>query len=123
MRRATLSPSLGSFLYLMVTIHVDFGSRIVKSVVLKATSPDLGCQRHEPRRREGEALEDVQIRFGRKLREVRASKNVSQEKLAELAGLHRTYVSSVERGERNISLVNIEHLAKALGVPMADLMP
>jgi transcriptional regulator with XRE-family HTH domain len=68
-------------------------------------------------------LDDVTVRFGRRLREVRTGKGISQEKLAELAGLHRTYVSSVERGERNISLVNIENLANALGVPMAALMP
>jgi len=61
--------------------------------------------------------------FGRKLREARAEKGVSQERLAELAGLHRTYVSSVERGERNISLVNIAKLAVALGIEMRDLMP
>lgn len=54
---------------------------------------------------------------------MRLEKKLSQEKLAELAGLHRTYVSSVERGERNISLVNIEKLADALGVPLKDLMP
>lgn len=68
-------------------------------------------------------MSDVFIRFGNKLREVRQEKSVSQEKLAELAGLHRTYVSSVERGERNISLLNIEKLATALGVSMAALMP
>jgi transcriptional regulator with XRE-family HTH domain len=68
-------------------------------------------------------LDDVTVRFGRRLREVRTRAGISQEKLAELAGLHRTYVSSVERGERNISLVNIENLANALGVPMAELMP
>jgi transcriptional regulator with XRE-family HTH domain len=68
-------------------------------------------------------LSDVTVRFGKRLREVRTRKGISQEKLAELAGLHRTYVSSVERGERNISLVNIESLANALGVPMAELMP
>ena len=68
-------------------------------------------------------MDDVTVRFGRRLREVRTGKGISQEKLAELAGLHRTYVSSVERGERNISLVNIENLANALGVPMAALMP
>lgn len=68
-------------------------------------------------------MSDVFIRFGGKLREVRQRKKVSQEKLAELAGLHRTYVSSVERGERNISLLNIEKLAAALGVSMAALMP
>lgn len=66
---------------------------------------------------------DVQVRFGRRLREVRLGKDLSQEKLAELAGLHRTYVSSVERGERNISLVNIDKLAAALGVTLKDLMP
>jgi transcriptional regulator with XRE-family HTH domain len=42
--------------------------------------------------------------------------------LAELAGLHRTYVGSVERGERNISIDNIERLAKALGIEPADLL-
>ena len=68
-------------------------------------------------------MADVLVRFGAKLRAVRLEEEISQEKLAELAGLHRTYVSSVERGERNISLVNIERLAKALGVPLADLMP
>jgi len=63
------------------------------------------------------------VRFGQKLRKVREKQGISQEKLAELAGLHRTYVSSVERGQRNISLVNIEKLAVALGVPMGKLMP
>lgn len=68
-------------------------------------------------------LPDVKELFGRKLRSVRRSKGVSQERLAALAGLHRTYVSSVERGERNISLVNIDRLAAALDVSLRDLMP
>jgi transcriptional regulator with XRE-family HTH domain len=68
-------------------------------------------------------LAEVFVRFGKRLRQVRQKKGISQEKLAELAGLHRTYVSSVERGERNISLLNIEKLAQALGVRMSDLMP
>jgi ribosome-binding protein aMBF1 (putative translation factor) len=72
---------------------------------------------------EGSALSDVASRFGQRLREVRQGRSISQEKLAELAGLHRTYVSSVERGERNISLINIESLAQALNVKMAELMP
>jgi transcriptional regulator with XRE-family HTH domain len=63
------------------------------------------------------------VRFGKKLRQIREKVGVSQEKLAELADLHRTYVSSVERGRRNISLLNIERLARALGVPMRELMP
>lgn len=68
-------------------------------------------------------MSDVLERFGKKLREVREGVGISQEKLAEMAGLHRTYVSSVERGKRNISLLNIERLASALEVPMAELMP
>ena len=68
-------------------------------------------------------MANVLVRFGAKLRAARLEEDISQEKLAELAGLHRTYVSSVERGERNISLINIERLAKALGVPLAELMP
>ena len=69
------------------------------------------------------ALADVFVRFGERLRKVRQKKGLSQEALADLAGLHRTYVSSVERGKRNISLANIEKLAKALQVSMAKLMP
>jgi transcriptional regulator with XRE-family HTH domain len=68
-------------------------------------------------------LANVLERFGLRLREVRLKAGVSQEKLAELAGLHRTYVSSVERGLRNISLENIDRLAAALDVELADLMP
>lgn len=63
------------------------------------------------------------VRFGKRLREVREQTGISQEKLAELSTLHRTYVSSVERGKRNISIENIERLALALGVPMRELMP
>lgn len=68
-------------------------------------------------------MSDVAVRFGKKLRVVREGAGISQEKLAELSTLHRTYVSSVERGKRNISIENIERLALALGVAMRDLMP
>lgn len=61
--------------------------------------------------------------FGQIVREKRVALHLSQEKLAELAGLHFTYVSSVERGERNISLANIAKLANALGCSLQDLMP
>ena len=67
-------------------------------------------------------MADVQARFGSRVREIRERKDISQERLGELAGLHRTYVSSLERGKRNVSLVNIEKIANALGVTMADLV-
>ena len=61
-------------------------------------------------------------KFGINLKEIRVSKGFSQEKLAEESGLHRTYVGSVERGERNVSLENILRLAVALGVPPESLL-
>ncbi len=63
----------------------------------------------------------LQKAFGAELRKIRLEKGLSQEALADLADLHFTYVSSVERGERNISLENIGKLAKALGYRIKDL--
>jgi transcriptional regulator with XRE-family HTH domain len=60
-------------------------------------------------------------RFGQKVRAVRKMKNLSQEALADRSELDRTYIGGVERGERNISLINIEKIAKALEVDMKDL--
>ena len=60
--------------------------------------------------------------FAHRLREIRQEKGLSQEGLADLAGLHRTYVGSVERGERNISIDNMERLARALGCEVTDLL-
>jgi transcriptional regulator with XRE-family HTH domain len=60
--------------------------------------------------------------LAKNLRRLRARLGISQEQLGALAGLHRTYISSVERGERNVSIDNIERLAKALKVMPADLV-
>lgn len=59
--------------------------------------------------------------FGNKVRFYRLKKKLSQEKLAEIARLHRTYIGQVESGKRNVALKNIEKLAKALGVKIKDL--
>lgn len=61
-------------------------------------------------------MSNIQKRFGDKLREIRNQKGLSQEELAFKAGLHRTYISDIERGFRNVSLKNIEKIAMALGI-------
>ena len=61
-------------------------------------------------------------RFAHNLRRVRLEKGLSQEALADLAGLHRTYIGSIERGERNISIDNIERLANALDCKVTELL-
>jgi transcriptional regulator with XRE-family HTH domain len=66
--------------------------------------------------------ESARLRFARELKAARLAKGISQEALAELAGLHRTYVGSVERGERNIAVDNMEALSTALGLDIAELL-
>jgi transcriptional regulator with XRE-family HTH domain len=68
------------------------------------------------------ARTDLLAAFGQAVRDARLALGVSQERLAELAQVHRTYVGDIERGERNVSLRNIERLADALGLTMASLM-
>jgi DNA-binding XRE family transcriptional regulator len=58
--------------------------------------------------------------FAFRVRELRAHHGYSQEELAHRAGLHRTYIGAVERGERNITLLNAQRIADALGVPLAE---
>jgi transcriptional regulator with XRE-family HTH domain len=65
---------------------------------------------------------DPRVSFGIHLRRLRLQKGLSQEKLAELAELHRNYVGGVERGERNIALLNIVALAHALRIKPAKLL-
>lgn len=59
--------------------------------------------------------------FGNRVRKLRKKQGYSQEAFASKCGLHRTYYGAIERGERNISLKNIEKIAKALGVSIKDL--
>jgi len=66
-------------------------------------------------------MEDVRVRFGKALRIRRHRLGVSQEEFADMCGLDRTYVGGIERGERNVALVNIEKIAKALKLPLSEL--
>lgn len=65
---------------------------------------------------------DAQRLFATNMRRIRKEKGLTQERVAEAAGLHPNYVSSVERAERNISICNIERIAIALDVTMAELV-
>ncbi len=60
-------------------------------------------------------------KFGDKIRQLRKERNLSQEELADRAELHRTYIGMIERAEKNITLINIEKLAKALDVEISEL--
>ncbi|MEN6489534.1 MAG: helix-turn-helix transcriptional regulator [Smithella sp.] len=62
------------------------------------------------------------LKFGERVRQLRQVRGVSQEKLAELAELHRTYIGGIERGERNVALLNILKIAKALNVSPCELL-
>ena len=64
---------------------------------------------------------DIRIRFGRAIRRVREEQGINQEEAAERSGLHRTYYSGIERGVRNVSLVNIERITRGLKVSLTQL--
>ena len=63
----------------------------------------------------------ILVKFGKKIREVRVQRGLSQEALADIANVHRTYIGMVERAEKNITLVNIQKLAKALKIDIKEL--
>ena len=65
---------------------------------------------------------EILIKFGQKVRGERTKLGLSQEALASRAGVHRTYVGMIERAEKNITLENIEKIAKALGISLEKLM-
>ena len=66
--------------------------------------------------------EQILISFGKNVQLKRKSLNLSQEQLAELAGLHRTYIGMIERAEKNITLLNIKKIADALKVTISELL-
>jgi transcriptional regulator with XRE-family HTH domain len=64
---------------------------------------------------------DIRIRFGRAIRRIREEQEINQEEAAERCGLHRTYYSGIERGIRNVSLMNIDRIAKGLKTSLPRL--
>jgi len=66
-------------------------------------------------------MENVRIRFGKAVRKRRHKLGVSQEEFADMCGLDRTYIGGIERGERNVALVNVERIAKALKLTLREL--
>jgi transcriptional regulator with XRE-family HTH domain len=68
-----------------------------------------------------EEKQNILLNFGSRVRELRKAKGLSQEAFASLCGLDRTYISGIERGVRNLSLINIHSLAKALEISVSEL--
>jgi transcriptional regulator with XRE-family HTH domain len=67
------------------------------------------------------AVDDVRVRFGRAVRGRRQKLKVSQEEFADTCGLDRTYMGGIERGERNVSLANLEKIASGFQITLAEL--
>jgi transcriptional regulator with XRE-family HTH domain len=68
------------------------------------------------------ARSGILVKFGNRVRDKRTALKLSQEELAELAGVHRTYIGMIERAEKNITLSNIERIARALSVSLDQLL-
>jgi len=66
--------------------------------------------------------DEILIRLGNKVKEIRKGKDISQEKLAELSGVDRSYMGRIERGEKNISLTKIYQISEALNVDASSLL-
>jgi len=66
-------------------------------------------------------MDDIRVRFGKAVRQKRRKLGVSQEAFADLCELDRTYIGGIERGERNVALVNIEKIARALKLSLSEL--
>ena len=64
----------------------------------------------------------IVVKFGNRVREERVKRGISQERLGELAHVHRTYIGMIERAEKNITLVNIEKIANGLNVNITELL-
>lgn len=70
----------------------------------------------------GRSPEDIRQALGKAIRDLRAERRLTQEELAERAGVHAHYVSDIERGLRNVAIVNLTYLANAFGLTAAELL-
>lgn len=68
------------------------------------------------------AMEEISVKFGKRIKELRLIKGYSQEKLAEISDLDRTYIPGIEAGKRNVSLVVVEKIAKAFDITISELL-
>ena len=66
--------------------------------------------------------ENILVAFGRRVKELRKSKKITQEQFANLCDLHKNYIGMIERGERNPSLINIQNIATAFEISLSELM-
>jgi transcriptional regulator with XRE-family HTH domain len=67
-------------------------------------------------------MEDIKVKFGQRVKELRVAIGYSQEKLAEISDLDRTYIPGIEAGKRNVSIVVIEKIAKAFKINISELL-
>tara|TARA_R110000868_G_scaffold161699_1_gene392465 strand:+ start:4431 stop:4643 length:213 start_codon:yes stop_codon:yes gene_type:complete len=67
-------------------------------------------------------MEDIKVNFGKRVKQLRLSKGYSQEKLAEISDLDRTYIPGIEAGKRNVSLMVVEKIAKAFNLTISELL-
>lgn len=67
-------------------------------------------------------MEDIKVKFGQRVKELRIAKGYSQEKLAEISDLDRTYIPGIEAGKRNVSLIVVEKIARAFGISISELL-
>lgn len=66
--------------------------------------------------------ENILINFGKRIKELRKAKKMTQQQFADLSDLHKNYIGMIERGERNPSLINIQNIANAFGISISELM-
>jgi transcriptional regulator with XRE-family HTH domain len=67
-------------------------------------------------------MENIKVKFGQRVKELRIANGYSQEKLAEISNLDRTYIPGIEFGKRNVSIIVIEKIAKSFGMSVSELL-